>query len=771
MPIDRASSVPRLLPLAAFIHLSNVLEQTARSASEQALVLTDHHLPELVWSDRGDRFVLVVSAQFSGLLLGEATDIEEYRVRLSYSPETIANFITQLITQLSAQVEDGAKVMALQQAVRQLQPNDAIVQSEFVLELVEVLTTTLPIVPSASNISCDLVVADALQQQVKQERLLNQVTTQIRQSMELPEILETAVRQLRPILQADRLVIYEFTPSVVNSLLLTSTNQASGPTRPREAGSGQTRSGQAKSGQASSGQISYEARVRDEISSVLHLTESTNWFSEVPDCREKYRKGSTLAIDDCEVTYAHHPCLLNLMRQAQVRAKLIAPIVVDEQLWGLLIAHQCLEPRPWKDPEKTFVRHVAEHLSIAIQQAKLYAQVQQQAQTLERRVIDRTQELRDALTAVQSASLAKSEFLATMSHELRTPLTCIIGMTATLLRLPTGQAGEKFLPLEKQRDYLKTIQRSGEHLLELINDILDISQAEAGKMMLEVSEFSLAQTAQETFSILKDKAVQAEIDLKLELHLEKENDRFTADPRRVRQILLNLLNNAVKFTPAGGQVTLRVWREAENVVLQVQDTGIGIPESQRSLLFQKFQQLDSTYHRRYEGTGLGLALTKQMIDLHGGSIVVDSRESQGSSFTVSLPAQELSSSRSSLPAPVPPRSAQGRIVLIDDQELTSPTVCDLLTTAGHHVIWMSNELAAIHQVEVLQPHAVVFSTRSSLNATDLLRRMYQNPATRSLPVVVVSPESLDLPSLELPEPFLVSIDQPEQLLAQIANFV
>ena len=536
---DRWFSLPHILPSAVFDSLKNVLEQTAQSVSEQPLFLTETCLlPGQRSGERIERFALVVSAQFSGLLIAETPSGSEsppsglpdlpprleYPVRISFSPDEIAAFISELSLQLPDQTS------RLQQAIQQLQPNSAEVQSEFTLMLAAVLATPA-IVPEA----CDLAaVSAALQQQVEQERLLNQVTTQIRQSMELPVILETAVRQLCPLLQVDRMVIYQFTPPL----------STTGPTpEPPLTALGKT----------VPGQVSYEARATDNISSVLHLSEGTAWFTEMPNCREKYRKGSTLDVSDCEISYADQPCLLNLMRQTQVRAKLIAPIVVEEKLWGLLIAHQCSEPRTWQDREKSFVRHIAEHLSIAIQQANLYTQVQQQAQTLEGRVIDRTQELRDALTGARSASRAKSEFLATMSHELRTPLTCIIGMTATLLRLPTGKQGEKFLPLDKQRDYLKTIQRSGEHLLELINDILDLSQVEAGKTILEISEFSLAQVAGESLKMLKDKALQAEIELKLDLQLGENsrsgNDRCLADPRRVKQILLNLLSNAIKFTP------------------------------------------------------------------------------------------------------------------------------------------------------------------------------------------------------------------------------
>jgi signal transduction histidine kinase len=243
--------------------------------------------------------------------------------------------------------------------------------------------------------------------------------------------------------------------------------------------------------------------------------------------------------------------------------------------------------------------------------------------------------LRDALQAAEAASRLRNEFLATISHELLTPLTYVIGMSSTLLRWPLGELSPR------QRDYLQTIHDSGEHLLAMINDILDLSQIEAGKTVLNISEFSLVKIAENTVESLFEKAASKQVTLKLDLQLDPKRDRFTADSSRVEQILWNLLTNAIKFTPEGGTVTLRFWVEDNTAIFQIEDTGIGIPEEQQPLLFEKFQQLDTPLRRRYEGTGLGLALTKQLVELHRGRIEVESTVGIGSIFTVWIPAQPM----------------------------------------------------------------------------------------------------------------------------------
>lgn len=771
----------RNLSVISFNGLRTLFRQMAQRVGESNLLLTEDVLSTLTVMSQQieDKFILLVSEQFSGLMVAtqrleetswQSPEEKVYEVGLTFAPEAIAEFIGQLSTLLK---DHPLAEKRLQAATQILRPNDANLQSEFTLHLLEIITNWQQNVSTEEMIypfvSVCQPVHEALRQQVEQERLLNQVTTQIRDSLELPVILETAVEQVRHFLQADRLLIYQFQHplSAIQELEMGDKEilefyelAARQELYPEESSLTQTEIDnkleqnfeQEVNERRIFGKVTYQALASDNIPSILGFSEEERCFNYVPNCREKYRKGFTLAVKDIETTYIFHPCILNLMRNCQVRAKLVVPILIQEQLWGLLIAHQCFEPRQWEDSEKKFLTHIAEHLAIAIYQAQLYAEVQQQKQTLEERVIDRTQELHDAMLLAQSANRAKSEFLATMSHELRTPLTCVIGLSATLLRWSFGQLSQK------QRDYLQSIHDNGEHLLELINDILELSQLEAGKTVLNISEFSLSQLAHQEMTNLKQKATQRGVELAVAVKLDSQQDRFFADDRRVRQILYNLLSNGIKFTPQGGRVILRVWREGNRAVLQVEDTGIGIPEHQKHLLFQKFQQLDSSYHRQYEGTGLGLALTKQLVELHGGKIEVNSTVGVGSIFTVWLPKQQyLTAHKNQSQSPAYPKEEEfinlkfpaGRIVVIENQEETATLICEILTAAGFQVVWLLEAYTAMKQIEILQPVIVILDLQTSVtNGKQIVEQIRNLPNMQDVKILILtnqmSPDSLVL---------------------------
>jgi signal transduction histidine kinase len=266
------------------------------------------------------------------------------------------------------------------------------------------------------------------------------------------------------------------------------------------------------------------------------------------------------------------------------------------------------------------------------------ASLQASVRRLEQRVKDRTQELQQALaelsqrgSQLEVASRHKSEFLANMSHELRTPLNAIIGFSQVLRQRLFGEINAK------QEEYLDDILASGKHLLDLINDVLDLSKVEAGQVELEVATFSLREALERGVVMVRERATKKGVRLSLEL--AADIDLVDGDERRVRQVVFNLLSNAVKFTPRDGSVVVASAREDGEVLVSVTDTGPGIAVEDQERIFDEFQQTDVGVEQR-EGTGLGLALSKRLVELHRGRIWVESRPGHGSRFVFTLPIEK-----------------------------------------------------------------------------------------------------------------------------------
>jgi signal transduction histidine kinase/HAMP domain-containing protein/predicted transcriptional regulator with HTH domain len=265
----------------------------------------------------------------------------------------------------------------------------------------------------------------------------------------------------------------------------------------------------------------------------------------------------------------------------------------------------------FSDKQLALLKTFAEQAVIAIQNARLVGEIRDKSQQLE------------------VANKHKSEFLANMSHELRTPLNAIIGFSEVLLERMFGELNEK------QDDYLKDIHSSGRHLLTLINDILDLSKIEAGRMELEPSTFDLASALSNAMTLVRERAQRHGITL--EQQVDPQLGEVTADERKFKQILVNLLSNAVKFTPDGGRIDVNARREEDNVLIAVHDTGIGIAAQDQAAVFEEFRQVGRDYTNKQEGTGLGLTLTKKFVELHGGRIWLDSEPGKGSTFTFTIP--------------------------------------------------------------------------------------------------------------------------------------
>ncbi len=244
--------------------------------------------------------------------------------------------------------------------------------------------------------------------------------------------------------------------------------------------------------------------------------------------------------------------------------------------------------------------------ALAIQNARLFREIEEKSQQIE------------------AANRHKSEFLANMSHELRTPLNAIIGFSEVLLEHMFGELNEK------QDEYVDDVLSSGRHLLSLINDILDLSKVEAGRMDLELAQFDLPLAVENTITLVRERASRHGISLHREI--DKQLGDFVGDERKIKQILLNLLSNAVKFTPEGGRVEVKAVMADGSVEISVSDTGIGIAPEDQEKIFEEFRQVGTGYAQKREGTGLGLTLTKKFVEMHGGKIWVESDPGKGSTF-------------------------------------------------------------------------------------------------------------------------------------------
>jgi signal transduction histidine kinase len=318
-----------------------------------------------------------------------------------------------------------------------------------------------------------------------------------------------------------------------------------------------------------------------------------------------------IQIPDIAQPGAYQSSVRDILLRFGYRALLSVPLLREDQIIGSLSFNRKAPgefPPEVVDVLKTFATQSA----LAIQNARLFHEIADKSRQLE------------------TASQHKSEFLANMSHELRTPLNAIIGFSEVLAQGMFGEINEK------QTEYLHDILESGRHLLSLINDILDLSKIEAGRMELELTEFDLPQAIQNALTLVRERALRRGIALHHVIDGRVADIR--ADERKVKQVLLNLLSNAIKFTPEDGRIEVRAARADGMVEVSVTDTGVGIAPEDQETVFEEFRQV-GTADKKAEGTGLGLALSRKFIELHGGRIWVISQVGVGSTFTFTLPVR------------------------------------------------------------------------------------------------------------------------------------
>ncbi|MBA2446807.1 MAG: GAF domain-containing protein [Chloroflexi bacterium] len=307
---------------------------------------------------------------------------------------------------------------------------------------------------------------------------------------------------------------------------------------------------------------------------------------------------------------AEFPLAKIFVKRFGTRTVASTPLLREGTSVGAIVTRR-LQVDPFTDKQIELLRTFADQAVIAIENVRLFQEIEEKSRQLE------------------VASRHKSEFLANMSHELRTPLNAVIGFSEVLLERMFGELNDK------QEEYLRDILTSGQHLLSLINDILDLSKVEAGRMELDLGSFSLPEALENGLTMVKERAGRHGILVNLDVH--PDVGVIQADERKVKQVVFNLLSNAVKFTPDGGRVDLSALRVDGEVQVAVRDTGIGIAPEDRERIFEEFRQAEHGSVKQHEGTGLGLALSKKFVELHGGRLWVESEVGVGSTFTLALP--------------------------------------------------------------------------------------------------------------------------------------
>lgn len=569
--------------------------------------------------------------------------------------------------------------------------------------------------------------------QLRRQQSLGTIIQKIRESLDINEILVTVTQQVKDILHSDRVIVFRLFADGRSQIV-------------QEAVSGEF------------------PTLKDR-----HW-ENEVWSQEILDC---YWQGKPRIVPDV-TNDIWAKCLVEFSREGQIQSKIVAPILQDlrggenhrwvaqgatNKLWGVLVIHACQEKRVWKDSEAQLLQQIANQLAIAIQQASLFEQLQQELaerQQAEAKLTESNQQLAVSNQELARATRLKDEFLANMSHELRTPLNAILGMTEGIQEEVFGVVNEQ------QLKALRTIERSGCHLLELITDILDVAKIEAGQMELDYALTSVAHLCQSSLVFIKQQALQKRIQLEIKLQINLPD--LLVDERRIRQVLINLLNNAVKFTPERGRITLEVTQLFPDISttdlpkqhflhFAITDTGIGISPDNIKNLFQPFMQIDSALNRQYAGTGLGLALVKRIVELHGGRVGLTSELGVGSCFTIDLPYTPSSALSPEItaddqPAVTPERDSPSTeeaasftslILLAEDNEANISTVSSYLKAKGYRIVLAQNGLEAIDIAKTHHPDLILMDIQMpKMDGLEAMRQIRLDSNLVDIPIVALT---------------------------------
>jgi PAS domain S-box-containing protein len=527
----------------------------------------------------------------------------------------------------------------------------------------------------------------ALRESAQGEQAIARSTDRIRQSLDIDTIFTTTTSEMRQILKCDRVAIYRFNPDW---------------------------SGEFVAESMAPGWMSLMQKQSDDLDWSNNLVEDSGCTVKTMQSNSEpvrdtylqenqggmYIRGVPYRMIEDIYSAGFSPCYLQLLEKFQARSYIIFPIFCGSQLWGLLANYQNSAPRTWREPEINIARQISTQLGVAIQQSQLLEATQQQAVQLQQTAL-----------AAEAANLAKSTFLANMSHELRTPLNAILGFSQLMQRSALDR---------EQQENIRIINRSGEHLLTLINQILDLAKIEAGRITLNPTDFKLSSLLKELEEMFQLQAREQQLQL-LFNHCSDIPEYVQTDQVKLRQVLINLLSNAIKFTKEGGiAVRVSYVSEPENQQLpvnnyqlhfEIEDTGAGIAPDELDQLFQPFVQT-KTGETSQQGTGLGLAISQHFVKLMGGIITVHSKVHCGTTFAFDIPVSAVDTPATQ---PVhPPRRAialeanqpRYRILIVDDRSDNRRLLIKLLVGFDFELQEASNGIEAIEAWSSFEPHLI-----------------------------------------------------------------
>lgn len=573
--LDNQGVITNFVGIQTDITSQIISEQKLKQSEERLSKVLSFMRQGVTFSDRSGHFLIFNSEmeRLTGYSMQEANQYPEFLTRLYPEPQDYQKALDRL--------QELESKQAITNEVQMFHKNGTRRDVEISSLLMDYNGQSMYL-----SVYYDITDRKRNEQQILRQnqllRLLNSITLKIQTQVDIDQILTVAVEETRQLLDTCRVGIYKFD-------------------------------------QQWNGCFIVESARSPEIA-MLHQTVNDSCFREYH--LDKYLNGHISSIDDVQNSPQVAECHRRLLAKFQIKANIVTPIIYGGKLWGLLIAHQCDAPRNWQELEVDLIKQISNHVAIAIQQTEL-------TKNLEQQVADRTRELESALAKEKELGELKTRFISMTSHEFRTPLATIQAASDLLLNYSDK------MPAPKRNDRLLKIQREVKKMTFLLEEVLTMGRANAGKLSIRIEAMDVHQFAKDCLEQAQNAATpEHQLVLVDEWSGERE---FYADRQLLQQAVINLLVNGIKYSPRGGHICLCIQGNANHLNLRIRDNGIGIPAEELPHIFESFYRAQNVGN--ISGTGLGLAIAHAVVELHHGTITVDSMESQGTTFSITIPDQ------------------------------------------------------------------------------------------------------------------------------------